>query len=225
MYSFKQYQSACIGVAVFIGMLGLLVPHASYGAPATKDVNVVNTPNVNVTNDETSPVPVTIKGGAQSLTEYRVVGFTAPTDGFIETVDQSLSGIGAMHSLCAEVASNARAAFSDEAMRSPPIVGGPFVAWVIPSQPQLVFRPDAASAPFDWIAVDQASGAGAENGDAGLQVNPESAIAVFACSWYQNNSTSEIGFVWNGQGRITGSLCSIAKPIACSAPVAVPISP
>ena len=68
MYSFKQYQSACIGVAVFIGMLGLLVPHASYGAPA-KDVNVVNTANVNVVggaiaadvtvvNDGTNPVPV-----------------------------------------------------------------------------------------------------------------------------------------------------------------------
>ena len=66
MNSFKQYRSVCIAVAVFIGMLGLLVPHASYGAD--KDVNVVNTPTVDanqmgdwdvtVDNDGTNPVPV-----------------------------------------------------------------------------------------------------------------------------------------------------------------------
>ncbi len=73
MNSFKQYQSACIGVAVFIGMLGLLVPHTSYGKPdrdvkVVNDVNVVNTPtvdanqmgdwNVTIDNVGTNPVPV-----------------------------------------------------------------------------------------------------------------------------------------------------------------------
>ena len=73
MNSFKQYRSACIGVAVFIGMLGLLVPHTSYGKPdrdvkVVNDVNVVNTPtvdanqmgdwNVTIDNVGTNPVPV-----------------------------------------------------------------------------------------------------------------------------------------------------------------------
>ena len=73
MNSFKQYRSACIGVAVLIGMLGLLVPHASYGKPdkdanVVRDVNVVNTPTVEaiqmgdwtvtVDNVGTNPVPV-----------------------------------------------------------------------------------------------------------------------------------------------------------------------
>ena len=64
MNSFKQYRSACIGVAVFVGMLGLLVPYTSYGKPdkGAKDVNVVNQPTVTV--DDTTPIKVDVQGGA-----------------------------------------------------------------------------------------------------------------------------------------------------------------
>ena len=39
---------------------------------------------------------------AQSLIEYRVIGFTASTDGAIQSTDGLLEGVAAMHSLCAD---------------------------------------------------------------------------------------------------------------------------
>ena len=62
---------------------------------------------VDVIIDEMSPVPVSIVddggNGAQSMIEYRVVGFTAATNGDIRTTDAKgaeLRGYKAMHRLC-----------------------------------------------------------------------------------------------------------------------------
>ena len=187
------------------------------------DVNVANVPDVNVTNDENSPIPVTIQNGAQSLIEYRVIGYTAnPTDGSIVKVDQSLSGVPAMHALCAEVAPNARASFSDEAIRSPFVEGAPTSAWVIPARIEVMFRPDATSVLRDWTALDGGTGTTISQ----EQPTPLRARGQAACHGYTQADPLAVGLVFKpGDGSVSRSGCAGFSFVACSAPVEVPISP
>ncbi len=70
-----------------------------------------------ITNDANSPVPVSLQNGLQTMTEYRIIGYTTTKfPGRSEAEAGALVGYAAMHKLCAdEVAFNARAAFSEEA--------------------------------------------------------------------------------------------------------------
>ena len=195
----------------------------------TPDVRVINTPGVTIENATESPVPVSIVdgggNGAQTITEYRVVGFTAATDGDI--TDGSLRGVAAMHSLCAAVDPSWRAAFSDEARRSPApdltaVTLGTEV-WIIPTQPVPRFHPDAPVSTFDWIAIDHASGVILSD----FHNNLQTAISSAVCAGYGNASGTLLGLGWvPHSGKIVGGLsCNFPHPIACSAPVEVPISP
>ena len=160
---------------------------------------------------------------AKTLIEYRVVGYTAPTDGAIQRVDPMLNGVAAMHSLCAEVDPNARASFSNEAIRSPAIEGVPATAWVIPARTEVLFIPDATQATNDWLAVDGVSGVATTKFGFG---NPESAIGGAVCDGYQSASNIRSGLVIEtASGRVLKGNCEESTPIACSAPVKVPISP
>ena len=158
----------------------------------------------------------------RTLTEYRVVGYTAATDGAIQTADASLTGVAAMHSLCADVDPNARAAFSDEAIRSPAVEGAPAAAWIIPARTEVLFRPDVIDS-RDWIAVDGVSGVLITGGVFG---NPQPAIAAAACLGYTSNISYRAGLILEpASGRVLNQTCNNSVPIACSAPIVVPISP
>jgi hypothetical protein len=160
---------------------------------------------------------------AKTLIEYRVVGYTAATNGAIQRVDPLLTGVAAMHSLCAEVDPNARAAFSDEAIRTPFVEGAPKFAWVVPARTEVMRVADATTINNDWIAVDGVSGV--ETTKFGF-ANPQSAIGRALCEGYQSNSRIRSGLVIGTEsGRILKGDCDESMPIACSAPVVVPISP
>ncbi len=84
MEKFKQYLLATVGLVIFISAATLLYPVPITGAPPAKDVNVVNTPlsvdlastaNVNVVNDASSPVPVTVQNAdAETAQLVEIVG-------------------------------------------------------------------------------------------------------------------------------------------------------
>jgi hypothetical protein len=151
------------------------------------------------------------------------VGYTAATDGAIETADASLTGVAAMHSLCAEVDPNARASFSNEAIRSPAVEGAPEFAWVIPARTEVMFIPDATQTTNDWIAVDGVSGVATTKFGFG---DPQSAIGGAVCEGYKSNSNIRSGLVIETEsGRVLKGNCEDSVPIACSAPVAVRFSP
>ena len=159
---------------------------------------------------------------AQTLIEYHVVGYTAPTDGAIQRVDPVLTGVAAMHSLCAEVDPNARASFSNEAIRSPAAAAAPTTAWVLPAQTEVMFLPDATNPTADWVAVDGVSGIATTKFPFG---DPQSAIGGALCEGYQSTSNIRSGLVVDtASGRVLKGNCESSRPIACSAPVAVPIS-
>ena len=93
--------------------ISLVAMSVSVAGPPAKDVNVINTPGVTVENtpgvtiENAEPVPVSIVdgggNGAQTITEYRVVGFTTTeNDGSVRTVDGNgvvVEGFRAMHQL------------------------------------------------------------------------------------------------------------------------------
>ena len=188
---------------------------------APKKVEVVNTPDVNVINDANSPVSVTIQGDEQTLVEYRIVGYTTSTfGGPIKTDNDMVVSYAAMHKLCAnEVAPNARAAFSAEAVRHvevlPPVAV--VAAWVIPSSLEVVYRPDSA----DWIAWDPTTGLTLGSG-----ATPGEALGTAQCFRHEGQDSSVVGINLGHNGRLTVHRCEVGEvPIACSAPVAIPISP
>ena len=198
--------------------------------------------DVNVTNDENSPVPVTIQNDAESLTEFRWVGFTTTvTDGDIDTVSPEgpLSGHSAMNRLCAvEVASNARACTSAETAHS--VMHAPSVlpnqisgGWLIPVGITLIYDPvglptDSPPIP-GWLAYENFSGQGP------IIANPQMQHArrEIGCDGFNAVANSSSGKGYSGIAvRFIGDPhfilalnCTAEIPIACCAPVEIPVTP
>ena len=189
--------------------------------PPPRNVNVVNTPDVNVINDETSPVPV----NAQTITEYRVVGFTTTaTNGLVATVDgngDTVGGFRALHQLCKnEVAHNARAASVSEYLRSTDAPPTPVAkAWVIPSGFQLIFVPDFPDN-NDWRAIEL--GSHGERSSGGSE--PGDVVRNLTCMGFQSSGSGEAGLVALGDARLGFESCTNSHVVACAAPVAVAVT-
>ena len=195
----------------------------------TPDVNVVNTPSVIVENDSQSPVPVSIVGGGGSggqLIEYQVVGFTTTsTNGAPQAnggVGVTVLGVRAMNLLCkAEVAPNARAASVADYLRTRDMPAVPVgSAWLIASDTRVVFDPSLDHS-VAWIAFE----AGAP-GITGSSSSPVGAMGRMTCGHFQDDSfPSRAPIIVAGTYEsIAFGTCVAARPVACAAPVAVPVS-
>ena len=177
----------------------------------TPGVVLMHVPGVTVENDPDSPVAVsvedTVDNEPQSLLEHRVIGYTTTrSTGYIEADSAfgPMLGFAAMHELCTQQVPGAtRAAFSHEALRpAAPLFGQVEVAWVIPS-PETYEYSNAG-------AIDRVS-----------------------CEWYaaapraaDEEASFATGLAFSPfSGRIQTVSCEVALPVACSAPVAVPVMP
>jgi len=169
-------------------------------------------------------IAVTVENDSIAVTtteaawEYRLVGFTAPTTG--EISDSQGSGLYAMHRICAkEVAPNARACFTNEIQRPAHNTTFPvnLAAWVIPSK-YVVERNSEG-----WIARDEGSGRVGESA-----ISRTGAKAILNCVSYTSDSStfgqlSLNGTVMFDSGGMGASSCTLSNPIACCAPVAIPV--
>lgn len=175
----------------------------------TPGVVLMNVPGVTVENDSESPVSVSIEESVenepQALVEYRIVGYTVTrSPGLIEADSAvgQLVGYAAMHELCdQQVTGNARAAFSEEALRpAAPLFGQVGAAWLIPSSSMYSYDDagEIAQTTCDWYTYEEP---------------PSDEEAVF---------NTGIAFL-PSSGRIQPVSCTTALPVACSAPVAVSV--
>lgn len=170
--------------------------------------------DVNVTNTNSIPVSV---NNSPVLIEYRVVGFTTT----LKSGD-IYKGYSGMHRLCAEeVHPSARAAFSVEFIRSFIQPGDmPSVApWIIPTNPRPFYRPDLSEGDdHQWSASEEAGGRSAASSS-----NPRLAMEnALNCEFYSNKRFNRSGLIGTSRGVKT-SACNIKRPIACAAPVAIPV--
>ena len=184
----------------------MLAASNTWAAPPAKDVNVVNTPTVTVTNPQTSvtvdnsagnPVPVTIQGGVSVAPDPQFVGFSS--DSVLGDV-----GLAGMHGACAlTYGAGARMCFDVEAFKTPNLQPVPSVpsGWIQPSNQ------------MEW-----------------LQIND---INQITCGRWTTRSGSFNGFVLSGermnisQAQVTYSndsppnaiyavpRCDNARPVAC----------
>lgn len=177
-----------------------------------------------VTLENAEPVAVTIEDGPQTIVEYRLVGFTTEVVDGAPIFDVLLQGYPAMHKLCAdEFGPNARAATSEDVRRplhaTPPY---PFETWIVPTGIVVLFDPTDPDPLEAWRASDSVSQASVNAGDSG----PREAAAAADC--VQRNSSASV--FWGvthrpAFGRTESARCNTILPVACSAPVSVPVSP
>lgn len=165
------------------------------------------------------------KAATQDVVEYRVVGVTRPTVGRVEYEDESGGqwiGYGAMHKLCeVDVAPNARAAFSEDILRynleRPPL---PTSYWFIPSRTAAVpFQDPSDASSTLWAGVDEASGVAVGAGQF-----PLAGIWALSCDAHFSSSDQQTGVAFDGRAGFIAS-CNVPLPIACAAPVKIPVSP
>jgi hypothetical protein len=208
-----------IGVAFF----ATAVLMSSAVLAGEKDVIVINTPDVKVVNDENEPVPVMVQNTAK-IVEYRYIGVTEfESNGLVEF--GGLVGIAAMNKVCnAEFGPSSRAASIAEAFwRDDPqdLRKG----WLVPRGPMSFVKGTAIGTDF-FAAIDSSSGVAVS-----AEGNADAVTAglLSYCGRYtqanEQGSVTTFGAATGGTGAVSGSLCDNIQPIACSAPVAIPISP
>ena len=162
-------------------------------------------------------------GPPGSSIEYQVVGFTAVTDGSIEALaadGRTVVGYAAMHRLCALIDPSWRAATTVEFLRSRNMPQGPRdEVWLIPTDPKLLHLPGDPTG--EWMAYD----ATLTNP---YQTNsPAGALRGLSCYHHTNHESSSFtsGIVGSTTDQgIERSSCGAEHPVACAAPVAVPVS-
>ena len=126
-------------IKLFLGAsISLLVSMQIVAAPPAKDVNVINTPTVTVTNPQTSvtvdnaggnPVPVTIQGGVPAAAHPQFVGFSSNSV-------QGDVGLVGMHGECATTyGAGALMCLDIEVFKTPNLQPVPSVpsGWIQPS--------------------------------------------------------------------------------------------
>ena len=165
------------------------------------------------------------KSMTEDVVEYRIVGVTRPTAGRVTYQDENgrqWIGYSAMHKLCeVDVAPNARAAFSEDVLRydlERPPFQMPY--WFIPSRVAVVPFPDPSNPSSTlWAAVDEASGVAF-----GAEPNPLFATFTLSCQNHYLSEPTQSGVVLEHGPTIIAS-CNVPIPIACAAPVKIPVSP
>ncbi len=195
--------------AVFIAHTALAQSNHAVGPQAK---------NVNVTNDEASPIPVTIHNTVPTIVEYRYIGLTTHVDdGDFEF--GNLKGLAAMNKACSsEFGFTARVATITEALFRDDAITDTRDGWLAPSGP-MTFGVE----PFDFrragqFPIDQATGF-----RLGATVLGTTLAAQYAfCGRYTAPEVFFIAPVIESTGLVATGSCSIAKPVACSAPVAMP---
>jgi hypothetical protein len=176
---------------------------------------------VTVINDDESPVPV----APQTTVEYQVVGYTKSTDGLVEAIasdGRAIQGYAAMHRLCSGLGPSWRAATTAEFALSrniPPAPGVLHQAWVIPTEPVLLRTPGERGGAY--TAYDAASSIAAS------ATTPQVALGSLSCNHFTFNgfpgSSGVLGS--SDDQKFSKSGCDYDFPVACAAPVAVPVVP
>ena len=181
------------------------------------DVNVANMPDIHVANDSTSPIPVTVYDAGQTIVEWRYIGITRYADnGGFEF--EGAWGVTAMHKVCAkEFGPSARAATITEAYFRPAPDENTRDGWLVPGA-QSSITIEAAGIQYSY-PYDAASGevVGDERDTAA------ETMARAHCQKY----TIEVGSgpVTRPNGTMRVRSCRAVLPVACSAPVAIFVSP
>ena len=175
--------------------------------------------DVNVVNNETSPVPVTIQNGGATIVEYRYIGSTAATtDGkAIATTPSgsSLEGVAALNRMCAieygEGHPGVRAATQYEARMATDHLP-PTYAWVVATP--LVPTQGIAG---QWVAVDSTTGGDASH----YYDSPDDAFYQANCRQYTRDSALIWGPTLRADGRTRVLQCDNENAVACVAPVVI----
>lgn len=190
-------------VLICAGFLGasLGITAEAQGRPAF-DVNIVNT-----------PVPVTIENGARTIVDFRYVGVSSTVDdGRFEF--EGLVGVAAMHRACqADYGSGARAASIRESLFR---AAGEPVAWIGPG-PIALFEDNVGAI----LPRDMESGF-----PVGLaRTNSSAAVSSAYCSSYRSADEARSGPTIEMNGNVDAAACDDLLPVACSAPVVIPVAP
>lgn len=174
--------------------------------------------DVNVTNDDASPIPVTIQNTVPTIVEYRYLGLTNHADdGDFEF--GNLKGLAAMNKACssefgftARVATIAEALFRDDAATDARD------GWLAPSGPMTFGNARFDSLSFGKFAMDPETALrlGATVRFTGL------ALQSAFCVRYSAPDDFFLAPVIESTGLVSTASCSTVKPVACSAPVAMP---
>lgn len=154
--------------------------------------------------------PFAVKGVAEVMVEYRVVGYTKATEGDIR------KGYAGMNKKCAnEVHPSARAAFSVEFIRTAILEDIPTKgAWVLPTNPRPFYRPDLSKGDDHFWSVTE------EAGGISTSSTPELAMEnALNCSFFTSDKFNRSGLIGTSKGVRTAA-CNSDRPIACAAPVA-----
>ncbi len=171
--------------------------------------------DVIVTNEPSAAVPVSVQN-APTIVEYRYVGLTTVQDSGLFELD-GLFGIAAMHKACANEYPGSRAASIPEAyFRND---SDTRAAWLVPQGPMIVTT-NSPIATSPYSAVDAITGISV-GFVAGSGECETCALAFAYCSQYTSNTGR--GPISLGDGRVEDIVCSSTLPVACSAPVAVPV--
>jgi len=173
----------------------MLTTSNTWAAPAPKDVNIVNTPTVTVTNPQTSvtidnaagnPVPVTIQGGIPVASQPQFVGFS--TNSVLGDV-----GLVGMHGECASTyGTGARMCLDIEVFKTPNLQPVP-------------------SVPSGWL---QNTRINFSENDCGGWSTVGSSRAQVLSGERMNISDSEITFP-SGVVSAGTVMCNQLRPVAC----------
>ena len=195
-------------------------PNKKKGAAPVEVKNGPNNPvPVEVISSQLDPVTVS----DQTIIEWRYIGLTQTEDDG-EFQYGGLEGVGAMNKACAaEFGPSARAASIQEAFFRDDGAVDTRRGWVAPSGPMIVARyasgGDPQGGPF--VAKDAATGINVGQSS----ITDERALTVAYCIHYGSitlfDPLDSVSVTSNG--RIFSEGCDSVLPVACSAPVSVPV--
>ena len=168
------------------------------------------TQTVEVNNSTNNPVLVSDR----TITEWRYIGLTQFEDtGQFEF--GGLNGVAAMNKVCAaEFGPGARAANIREAHFRDDEAQDARSGWLAPGEPMIV----AGEGLF--YTMDAATGAYINA--YGLPVE-ETAVERAYCDRYQAANPASTGPLVDSNGVVGWTLCGQTLPVACSAPVSIPV--
>jgi len=176
--------------------------------PEPQDVNVVNTPNVTVTNPQTSvtvdnaagnPVPVTVQNQSSGCSESQFVGFT--TDTF-----NGGQGVVTYTNSCQVDYPGSHMCTSEEFLNSSSYPATSGYAWIKPTYTPVILSYGGTSL---YTIVQDISGVSRITSSQASQVG-------IACSGW-NLSTGGRGLRVDGMGRFDIQPCDELQSIACCA--------
>ena len=174
--------------------------------PGPQDVNVVNTPNVTVTNPQTSvtidngsgnPVPVNVQNQIGTSTQSQFVGFTtAPFNGG--------QGVVTYTNACQQDYPGSWMCTSKEFLESKTYPATTGDGWIRPT-----FVPISAATGnnTDLFAVHDMSGE--------IHVGTNAVSSGLACSGWQATQQPWIGLVVEASGGFNRHFCDTTRSVAC----------